>query len=1130
MGGRRRRARLLHRAARAGVVPAHRARADLAAGARAADRLPPAARRRRRDLPRVRARAASGGAGRRLARPGLRAAGDTRGGDARAAACACRASPARASSRRPSRRSRRSRRGRSGTRSPPRRRSRSSPASATRTPTSQGAALNLKPGDPLLLAGADVARRALGRAHADDGRGRRGHDRTRVEWAKGLGSVSPHVDPAAVPQPLRVPQAAQRLRPQRAACGARCRPTSRTTTRAAQGSDKWPGFTLSAGTGNAVDLDGSHPDVVVGSWVVLSKPSYRELWQVRDGHRAVAGGVRGLGQGHAPEAEGRRELPRSSRTRCATRPSSRSASRSSSPRRPTTTDVAGGAIDVDVDVSAMLPGRRLLVRGRTTAGEEHAEAAVLKQVEPLAGGWRLVLAEDLSTAFERDSVVVHGNVAAATHGETVQQLLGSGRASSRVPALHARARPADVRAVERRPVGRRGRARGAGQRRAPGARCRRCTAPRPATARTRCGPTSRARRTCSSATASAARACPPARTTCGRRYRKGLGAAGNVRAGALAQLLDRPLGVEGRRATRRRRRAASTRSRRSRRAPRSRSACARSAGRSRCSTTRTSRSRSAASSRRSAAVLPLRAGRTVVVTVAFEGGDRLDDLADVAADARRPARRGARAARARRRRSGSRSRSRSTRPTRRTPCSPGSRRRSGRRTPSTARGFAEPVYRSEVDRGRALGRRASSPSTSTGCTPGATPGLADRLLAQQPAVGAGGTRDRSRACSCSTRRTASTGWRDDVSDAPGLYTPEEIYRLLPAVYRVRDAEQGGVLRELLDVLAGPGQRARREPRAGLRRPVRRDVRAVGRALHRRPRRLPDAARRRAAGRLAAGRGREHDPLPAAQGHRLGARAARRRRHRLAGARGRVLRAARDDAVHEPRPAARRRDRRPARRAARLELAGGFQAGAFDGFAHTAEMRRDRARARVATTSRTSASSSGACRPCGSPARRSSRPTAPAGATASTRSGRTSRSSPRRGPRRRSRTSPSRSTCRCRCGAASSTAHLGRALRRRPLAPARARDRPRGVEAGAAGRHPRLRPLRRPGVPGTWAHEPQPADTHVARRPGARPRRLRRARPPRARRGSRRSTTAPRSPSAAAATTAPPSLERVRTRS
>ena len=35
----------------------------------------------------------------------------------------------------------------------------------------------------------------------------------------------------------------------------------------------------------------------------------------------------------------------------------------------------------------------------------------------------------------------------------------------------------------------------------------------------------------------------------------------------------------------------------------------------------------------------------------------------------------------------------------------------------------------------------------------------------------------------------------------GLYTADEIYRLLPAVYRVRDAEQGGVLRELVEIVA-----------------------------------------------------------------------------------------------------------------------------------------------------------------------------------------------------------------------------------------------------------------------------------------------------------------------------------------
>ena len=34
----------------------------------------------------------------------------------------------------------------------------------------------------------------------------------------------------------------------------------------------------------------------------------------------------------------------------------------------------------------------------------------------------------------------------------------------------------------------------------------------------------------------------------------------------------------------------------------------------------------------------------------------------------------------------------------------------------------------------------------------------------------------------------------------GLYTTEEVYRLLPALYRARDEEQGGVLRELIDLI------------------------------------------------------------------------------------------------------------------------------------------------------------------------------------------------------------------------------------------------------------------------------------------------------------------------------------------
>ena len=66
--------------------------------------------------------------------------------------------------------------------------------------------------------------------------------------------------------------------------------------------------------------------------------------------------------------------------------------------------------------------------------------------------------------------------------------------------------------------------------------------------------------------------------------------------------------------------------------------------------------------------------------------------------------------------------------------------------------------------------------------------------------------------------------------------------------------------------------------------------------------------------------RQHDRLPAAQGHRGRARAARARHDRLAGARGRVLHAARDHAAHEPRAARADRRRRACAMRQRAELA------------------------------------------------------------------------------------------------------------------------------------------------------------------------------------------------------------------
>jgi hypothetical protein len=206
----------------------------------------------------------------------------------------------------------------------------------------------------------------------------------------------------------------------------------------------------------------------------------------------------------------------------------------------------------------------------------------------------IALGGDLSTSYRRDTVIVHGNVALATHGETVQQLLGSGQAgasfqrftlahdpltyvqsssdpSGAVDTLDVRVNDVSWAEVPTLFAPRRDRAYAVRTDETGDVR-----------------PVRRRRQ----------RVAPPdRRNNVQATYRKGLGAAGNVGVGQLAQLIDRPLGVKGV-SNPSAPPAASTRRARTRRGRRSRSACARSAARCRCSTTRTSPARSAAWRRR----------------------------------------------------------------------------------------------------------------------------------------------------------------------------------------------------------------------------------------------------------------------------------------------------------------------------------------------------------------------------------------------------------------------------------------------------------------------------------------------------------------------------------------------------
>lgn len=92
-----------------------------------------------------------------------------------------------------------------------------------------------------------------------------------------------------------------------------------------------------------------------------------------------------------------------------------------------------GAIDdatliVDGDASEMAVGRSLVLSGVSTDGEQVSEVVTLDSVSTSGGRSTLVLLDPPANKYERASAVVFGNIAHATHGESVHQILGNGDA------------------------------------------------------------------------------------------------------------------------------------------------------------------------------------------------------------------------------------------------------------------------------------------------------------------------------------------------------------------------------------------------------------------------------------------------------------------------------------------------------------------------------------------------------------------------------------------------------------------------------------------------------------------------------------------------------------------------------
>ncbi|MGY1409189.1 putative baseplate assembly protein [Luteimonas sp. A611] len=357
------------------------------------------------------------------------------------------------------------------------------PAQGDRSAWLQGVATGLKPGDALLVVGAEFEANPMSNRWdfriLSEVRPEPEHDRTRVSWKRGLGSLSPAMSPAGndvrvyalrqrasvfghnapmwrtMPQAFRdayegkSPKSVLQIAAHtaRAAVGqpifGEAKPAL-DPDRYAIGFPSWPDFVVSpegaTANGGHVDLDAAYPAIAPGGYAVLAYGAYDAASEPAPGDTYV----------ELYRVDGATEVSRdefalsgkSSRLRLAGDQYGRFVGRvrplkvfaQSEELRlaeyPVTTAVTGDEIPVAVAPAGLAKGRRIIVQGVAADGRRIVHRASLTAPARARDGFALLdIAPPLPLALARESVTVAANVALARHGETVAQVLGSGSAS-----------------------------------------------------------------------------------------------------------------------------------------------------------------------------------------------------------------------------------------------------------------------------------------------------------------------------------------------------------------------------------------------------------------------------------------------------------------------------------------------------------------------------------------------------------------------------------------------------------------------------------------------------------------------------------------------------------------------------
>lgn len=202
--------------------------------------------------------------------------------------------------------------------------------------------------------------------------------------------------------------------------------------------DQWPNFALSQDETTklylsktpkqgVIDLDREYPKLIEGGWVCLQDRTQVEAYRITKLSPTSRADFTLTAKCTRLFLDGFEHLLQFRRRSTVVHLQSEELSLVG---EPDLTPVSGQEVKIAGTPTPMSPGRTVIVRGRGLKGAEQIELAVVRTWTPHAQGFVVVRFDGpLAHTYERASFELLGNVAAATHGSSVREAIGSGDAS-----------------------------------------------------------------------------------------------------------------------------------------------------------------------------------------------------------------------------------------------------------------------------------------------------------------------------------------------------------------------------------------------------------------------------------------------------------------------------------------------------------------------------------------------------------------------------------------------------------------------------------------------------------------------------------------------------------------------------